>query len=233
MPLLGNAAIAMWWDMAHAPRAEFEDWHAHEHFPERLGIPGFRRGSRWMSAGGGEGVFVMYELDSFETLTSPPYLERLNDPTPWSVKMMPHHRNMVRSQSRILESFGRGVARSMLTVRLSPAPGRDGALRSRLKVFLAGIPELPGITGGHLLQTRTPATAPTKEQQIRGGADAAADWIVLVSGYDASAIERVTSDALAPGALMPAGAEAGQICALDDLAYTLTAEDVRQERERG
>ena len=47
MALLGKAAIAMWWDMAAHWRAEFEDWHSHEHFPERMGIPGFRRGSRW------------------------------------------------------------------------------------------------------------------------------------------------------------------------------------------
>ena len=97
MPLLGRAAVAMWWDMAPAMRTEFEDWHSHEHFPERMGIPGFLRGSRWASAAGGEGFFVMYELDAYETLTSPHYLTRLNNPTPWSTKMMPHHRNMLRS----------------------------------------------------------------------------------------------------------------------------------------
>ena len=50
MALLGKAALAMWWDMAADMRKDFEDWHAHEHFPERLGIPGFRRASRWSAA---------------------------------------------------------------------------------------------------------------------------------------------------------------------------------------
>ena len=231
MPLLGNAAVAMWWDMAPAQRAEFEDWHSHEHFPERLSIPGFRRGSRWTSAAGDEGIFVMYELESYETLTSTHYLGRLNDPTPWSVKMMPHHRNMVRSQCRTLASYGRGVARSMLTLRLSPASGRDGALRNRLQEILAGMADLPGITGGHLLQTQTPAAAATKEQQIRGGADRTADWVVLVTGYDAGVIERVKAEQLGPDALMQAGAEAGQIGALYSLSYTLTADDMLRERE--
>ena len=88
MPLLGKAAVAMWWDMAAVHRAEFEDWHSHEHFPERLRIPGFRRGSRWASATGGDGFFTLYELQSYDTLTSPAYFARLNDPTPWSLKMM-------------------------------------------------------------------------------------------------------------------------------------------------
>jgi hypothetical protein len=45
MSLVGSAAIAMWWNMAPDLRSEFEDWHSHEHFPERMSIPGFRRGS--------------------------------------------------------------------------------------------------------------------------------------------------------------------------------------------
>ena len=81
----------MWWDIAPAVKADFEDWHSHEHFPERLGVPGFRRGSRWRSATGGEGVVVMYELEAYDTLSSSHDLARLNAPTPWSTRMMPHH----------------------------------------------------------------------------------------------------------------------------------------------
>src|SRR6266700_8249106 len=45
MSLLGKAAVAMWWSVRPEQRAEFGDWHSHEHFPERMSIPGFRRGS--------------------------------------------------------------------------------------------------------------------------------------------------------------------------------------------
>src|SRR3954447_15218984 len=79
--LLGTAALAMWWDIAPEVRADFEDWHAHEHLPERLSIPGFRRATRWSSTGSGEGMFVMYELDGYEVLASPAYAARLNSPT--------------------------------------------------------------------------------------------------------------------------------------------------------
>src|SRR5690606_4250894 len=102
--MLGKAAIAMWWDMAAKWREEFEDWHSHEHFPERMGVPGFLRGSRWASAEGAEGFFVLYELDAYETLMSSAYRDRLNQPTPWSTKLMPQHRNMIRSQCRVLDS---------------------------------------------------------------------------------------------------------------------------------
>lgn len=184
MAQLGQAALAMWWDIAPEIRTEFEDWHSHEHFPERLGIPGFLRGSRWASADGGERFFVMYELETYATLTSPAYVERLNHPTPWSRTLFPHHRNMVRSQCRVLDSYGSSIAGFLLTVRLSPRPSSAESTRRTLQDVLSRAPSMPGLTGGHLLRTETPPMAETAEQKIRGGPDATADWIVLVSGYD-------------------------------------------------
>jgi hypothetical protein len=225
MALMGPAAIAMWWDMAPAHRIEFEDWHSHEHFPERLGIPGFLRGSRWADSSGGAGFFVMYELDAYETLTSSHYLERLNNPTPWSRKLMPYHGNMVRSQCRVLESFGGGVGHTMLTLRFSPAPGRSDALRGYLREVLGRIPSLPGLTGGHLLQTETPDIAQTQEQKIRGGADAVADWVVLVNGYESSALEGLRSTELGEKELADAGALPAQITGLYGLRLAMTPVD--------
>src|SRR5689334_15182596 len=92
MALAGSAALAMWWDIASQVRSDFEHWHAHEHFPERLSIPGFLRASRWRSADGGDATFVLYELADHAVLESPSYLARLNAPSPWSTRLMPHHR---------------------------------------------------------------------------------------------------------------------------------------------
>jgi hypothetical protein len=225
MSLLGTAAVAMWWDMAPDLRSEFEDWHSHEHFPERMSIPGFRRGSRWASEDGGEGFFVLYELETYGTLTSLHYLARLNDPTPWSTKMMPHHRNMVRSQCRILETNGGGVAQFMLTVRFSPAVGQADALHRNLRSLLARLPTSPGITGAHLLLTETPDAPATAEQKIRGG-DAAADWIILVSGYDPEALEKVAAAELGATSLQQAGAVSSTAPSLYRLSYTLTPYDL-------
>src|SRR5690242_7932504 len=149
MSLLGAGALAMWWDVDLGVRSEFEDWHSHEHFPERMSVTGFRRGSRWMSTSS-TAFFVLYELETYDTLSSPDYLQRLNNPTPWSVKMMPHHHNMVRSQCHVIESYGCGVARSMLSIRISPESVQEETLRSRLRDVLSDVALRPGLTGGHL-----------------------------------------------------------------------------------
>jgi hypothetical protein len=223
MSLLGSAAVAMWWDIAPHLQSEFEDWHSHEHFPERMSIPGFQRGSRWANVDGGDGFFVLYELETYATLTSPQYLARLNDPTPWSIKMMPHHRNMVRSQCRILETYGGGVAQFMLTLRFSPAVGQAETLHQHLRSVLENVRKLPGLTGGHLLLTETPIAPTTAEQKIRGG-DAVADWIILVSGYDSDALENVTDVELR--SLQQAGAMPSTAASLFRLSYALAPVDL-------
>ena len=226
MPLLGKAAVAMWWTIRAEQRAEFGDWHSHEHFPERMSIPGFRRGSRWTSDSEPEGVVVLYELEQYETLTSKGYLDRLNAPTPWSTKMMPHHLNMVRSQCRIAASLGGGVATSLATIRLSAGNGQEESLKAALVAVLRELASKPGLTGGHLLITDTPRTSsPTTEQQIRG-ADGVADWIVLLSGYDADAVQDAISNRGAAPTRRSRGGQGEPMTGRYTLAFTMTAQDV-------
>lgn len=225
MSLLGSGAVAMWWNMAPDMTKEFEDWHSHEHFPERMGIPGFRRGSRWADLAGGTGFFVLYELDQYATLSSPAYLARLNAPTPWSTKMMPHHRDMVRSQCHVLGSFGGGIGHVMLTKRISPAPDKEDDLRSKLGALMESMPAQPGLTGAHLLRTETPRMAQTTEQNIRGG-DAAADWIILVSGYDADTIAGIDTGTLGEASLVAMGARPAPMTGLYRLSYSLSDTDL-------
>ena len=65
--------------------------------PSASRIPGFLRGTRCVALSGEPSYFVLYEAARLATISSGAYVERLNSPTPWSRKMMPHHRNMVRS----------------------------------------------------------------------------------------------------------------------------------------
>jgi hypothetical protein len=226
MSLLGKAAVAMWWNINPEQRSEFGDWHSHEHFPERMSIPGFQRGSRWTSTLDTEGFFVLYELENYETLISKGYLDRLNAPTPWSTKMMPHHLNMIRSQCRVEASFGGGVGVSLVTIRLSPQAGKDMSLRTKIVEGLKDLASKPGMTGAHLLITDTPKTSsPTTEQQIRG-ADGAADWIVLLSGYDPEIVQNVVSELFSSSALRLLGAEEKSVMGRYKLAFTMTPTDV-------
>jgi hypothetical protein len=84
----------------------------------------------------------------------------------------------------------------------------------------------PGLTGAHLLITDTPKTsAPTTEQQIRGS-DAAADWIVLLSGYDPDIVQDAASGRFSASALRSIGAEETVVMGWYRLAFTMTPSDL-------
>jgi hypothetical protein len=225
--MLGRVAVAMWWDVPPEARAEWENWHTHEHMPERLAIPGFMRGTRYVALSGEPSYFVLYEAARAATITSGPYLERLNNPTPWSQKMMPHHRHMVRSLCRVRAAFGGGLVHAMATIRFSPSKGRRGSLLKWLAAeVMPPLPSLPGLTGAYLLEALPQADAPqTAEQKIRGG-DANADCVLLVGGYDAEAVQAVVHQDLME--IEKHGAAPGRVEGLYRCAYSLTARDLKK-----
>jgi len=227
MALLGKAVLAMWWDVSVQQRPEFEHWHAHEHFPERLGIPGFRRASRWTAVEDGEGFFVMYELEDHAVLASAPYAARLNAPSPWSMRMMPLHRNMVRSQCQVLQSHGAVTARHALTIRFSPLDGRAESLQHGLGELAASVSTRPGLVGLHVLRHQAPPLAVTTEQKIRGNADRVADWVLVACGYDTAALRTLAEVELGEAGLHAMGTAPGNERRLYGLAYSATPADIR------
>jgi hypothetical protein len=223
--LLGRAAVAMWWDVPPEVRVEWEDWHTHEHMPERLGIPGFLRGTRWAAHSGQPSYFVLYETTNLKTTTSAAYLERLNNPTPWSRKMMPYHRNMVRSLCRVRATFGGGLAQAAATIRFSPSPRKRGSLLKWLaEEVTPPLPGRKGLSAAYLLESLPTDIPRTAEHAIRG-MDARADCVLIIGGYDVDALKSLVAGEL--GELETRGASPGRIEGFYRCAYSLRSKDLR------
>ena len=208
MGLLGTGILAIWNDVAPGGDAEFNHWHTQEHVPERVGVPGFLRGRRYVAVSGSPKYFTLYETETAETLASPAYLARLNDPTPWTQRALPLFRNTIRTACRITLSLGCGVGGVMTTLRLGPAPGREEALRAWLTgTTLPALVERPGIVGAHLAEADLAATkVPTEERKLRDREDEVARWVLLVEGIETDAVESACRHHLSPEALGRRGA---------------------------
>jgi hypothetical protein len=116
-------------------------------------------------------------------LTSRAYLERLNHPTPWTQKMMQSYRGMSRGLCSVQASFGRGLGTSAVLLRSSSE--------------VQGLAELvtaSGMASAALLRSAVAAPM-TKEQEMRGRDDAM-DWVALVTGYAADAVQSFARTAL-------------------------------------
>jgi len=188
MPLLGPAAMLLSFDVAPEAIPEHDEWHTHEHLPERLSLPGFVRGTRWVVLHGQPRYFVLYEVEQLAALTSHAYLERLNNPSPWTAKMMPFYRGMTRGFCSVAGSFGVGIGHASLLIRFKPALDGTASLRQwLLRDALPRLPSRSGIGSAHLFEGAvTPEM--TNEQRIRGATDAGLDCAVLVTGYSQDAV---------------------------------------------
>jgi hypothetical protein len=218
--LRARGTMLLLFDVAENAVAEHDDWHTHEHMPERLAIPGFLRGTRWTRTSTGPRYCVLYEVDSPAVLDSAAYRERLDNPTPWTAKMMPHYRGMRRTLCEVKGGDGEGIGSACLVVTFTPAQGRTDELRQWLKDTLAPLASRRGLSAWRWLENALPA-AMTREQSIRGR-DEAVHSALWLTGYDDDAVASLAETELGAQRMSKHGAVAVEH-AVFGLAHSLTA----------
>lgn len=123
--------LAIWNDCDPTREAEYEDWYRNEHLPERVGVPGFRFGRRYEAVGGASPrFFTYYEVETPGVLVSPAYLERSNNPTPQTRKVMGEKifRNASRTACRQAQRLGSLRGGYALAARWTDAAAFAGAI---------------------------------------------------------------------------------------------------------
>lgn len=102
----GDGLMAFWARIEAAYLDRFRQWHNSEHMPERVSIPGFLAGQRYLGHGTHDYFLMMYETRDPDVLGGPDYLARLNAPTAWTRESLPHFREPVRNIYRQLAAHG-------------------------------------------------------------------------------------------------------------------------------
>lgn len=185
MALVGLGAVAIWHDITAQGRDNFYAWHGNEHMLERVSIPGFLRGRRYVSIDGAPEFFNLYETASPKTVTGPAYLERLNHPTPWTMKSVPDFRNVSRSLCAVAASQGRSDGGLLGTFRYAVREGHEDEHRHYVcSEMLPQLAQSAGVAGCHLLCADEVASAvKTVEKNVRREDDLIPPWIVLLEGW--------------------------------------------------
>ncbi len=188
--LAGEAVVAIWNGISSAGRDTFYDWHLHEHMPERVGIPGFRRGRRYIAAEPGTRpeFFTLYEADTMQVLQGSDYLARLNAPTPWTRVATASFTDTSRALCRVLESRGPGMGGFALTIRFDANPAATAGLADLIRQAEAA----PRITGVHLCAGDQGASGrQTAESQGRSDIKPPPNWFAMVEATDANALATI------------------------------------------
>jgi hypothetical protein len=184
MSLAGLGAVCIWHDLMPEARDDFHQWHNREHMPERVGIPGFRRGRRYVAVAGTPEYFNLYEADSAEVLGGQDYLNRLNAPTEWTRRVVPSFRNVSRSICRVVYTGGVGQGGFLLTQRFDVAePDRPHVVEALRQRLLPPLGDNKGIAGVHLcLADESISKVETAEKKARADTTQVPTWIVLIEG---------------------------------------------------
>lgn len=200
MSLAGLGVVAIWHDVAAEARDDFLEWHNREHMPERVGIPGFRRGRRYVAVEGAPEYFNLYEADSAETLAGQDYLNRLNAPTPWTQRVLPRFRNVSRAVCRVAFTNGVGSGGIALTMRFAiDAVRQDGTVEALRRRILPPVVYRKGVCGVHLcLADHGTSGIVTAERRARANDPVAVPpWFLLIEGLSAADVG-AAADEIAP-----------------------------------
>jgi hypothetical protein len=227
MPLLGTGVLAIWNGVAPAYDAEFLEWHVKEHIPERVGVRGFLRARRYFAVDGTAAYFNFYEAETYQVLSSEPYLARLNDPTPWTRKVVSNFKDTSRTICDVAHTSGRGIGAWVETIQLQTAVDPAEFTRRMAGGLLAEIAKQRGVSAVHLLRGVPEANkADTAEKAMRGVRDKEAAWILLVETVAAQAALDLRGSLTGDASLAQAGVTGKPVRGLYQLDFALARTDL-------
>src|SRR6266851_5688886 len=90
--------LAVWTDIAPEIEAEFNAWYDTEHIPERLSVPGFLSGLRFVAVDGQPKYLALYELSDAEVRKSEAWKQAAD--SDWTKRMRPHFHDVRAVVSR-------------------------------------------------------------------------------------------------------------------------------------
>jgi len=157
--------LAIWNDVNPGREADFDRWFQSEHLVERVGVPGFRFGRRHEAISGTNRYFNFYVVDGPEVLTSKPYLERLDNPTPMTKTIMSEvFINMNRTVCRRAARRGAFRGSHAVTVRFEAAAD-EATLTARMDELVKD----PAIASVELWVAAEAGGPVSMEEKLRGG----------------------------------------------------------------
>ncbi len=195
--------LSVWND--YPPDAEdfYERWYMQEHFPERLGVPGFLRGRRYEAINADRKYFTFYDLENADVLFSPAYLARLNAPTAWTQSIMKSWDAMFRTVCERIRRRGTAVGGYAAVARWERPVALPLDLADRI---MAGLDD-PGIVAVDHWRATTRQNEATREAQTRPTADKLISAALIIEATRERSLMRAAAElpkllgtALAPDA---------------------------------
>jgi hypothetical protein len=178
-----KALLGVWMDPTPDREDDLNRWYAEEHFPDRLAMPGWLRGRRYVSLEGEHKYVALYDLEDLGALSSPTYREAQANSTPWTRQVVDNLAGFTRTEYELLQSIGespKGGAPYALFVRLETDAEHDAELNQWYEQE-----HLPAIAG-------VPGCLAARRYRMTAGSEDSVKYMMI---YEAADRDTIRNDA--------------------------------------
>jgi hypothetical protein len=185
--------LAIWSTIAAESEMDYMHWLTREHIFERVGVPGFRSGRVFKRRNSRPSEYMMlYELDSADVMASSGYLERLNNPTAWTRRIMPTLEQFRRGGGTILAQGANsdGHGGHVAIARFEDAlPECLTALQGQ--AIVDALAKEDWMVNAQIMAVKNEATAiATQEKSMRRSSEGEFAGLLLVESLDNGSLDR-------------------------------------------
>jgi hypothetical protein len=194
MALLGNAVLGVWNEVDPAREDSFNDWYVREHIPERVSVPGMRRGRRYRAFQGSPAYMAMYEAATLDVLTKGHYRWQLDNPTPWTGYVMRGFRVAQRGLCDVIASGGDGIGGVATVIHFTAEDRFTDFLRHQVTT----LPGMKQILAAHAWRgSDWEPKSQTSELALRAGPDRPVEWVLMIEASDPAYLDQAREAVLA------------------------------------
>ncbi|MGE4047383.1 MAG: hypothetical protein AB7F35_21150 [Acetobacteraceae bacterium] len=200
MALLGKAVLGVWNEVDPAIEDDFNEWYLQEHIPERTSVPGMLRGRRYRADDGSPRYMALYEAETLDVLTSGAYRTQLDNPTPWTQRVMRGFRVAQRGICDVIASAGQGIGGVATVIHMSLAPGHEDALRAWLQGQVARLVAMKQIAAAHAwVGAKGEPSSPTTDLASGATPAPSVEWVLAIEATVPEALKTAREAVLADG----------------------------------
>jgi hypothetical protein len=205
--------LAIWCEIGPDDLVDYHNWQTQEHIADRIYSPGFLGVRLFTSVDDPCAHFFLYATDGVAVMSAAPYRRILDNPSPWTRRLMPKFGPFDRAVGEKLVKIGRGFGSHVMASRLCcDGNGPDpAAAKDALHAFI----HLPDTVGVRLLATDRAITgAQSREKTMRSGSEGDFDYLLVVEALSRDGAEwaRDQLAATLPAALPGIRARDAMVC---------------------
>lgn len=182
--------LAIWCDVAAEDLVDYRNWLTQEHIADRTFSPGFLGVRLFEALDDPLSHFILYATDGPEVLSGAAYKAILDNPSPWTRRVMPKFGPFDRALGRQVLKIGNGFGSCLAVWRLKL--GDAAADLDRIAEGLAGFAGRDGVVSLRLCALNREMTdRRSEEKTMRGGAEGDFDFLLSAEAMGEAAAIRV------------------------------------------